>query len=44
MGFDCTVDPRYLDFDYFELPLISKRKYDHCFKIEIKDQVTEYCG
>ena len=30
-----TVDSRYLDFCYLELPLISKRKYDSCFNIEI---------
>ena len=30
-----TVDSRYLDFDYLELPLISKRKSDPCVNIEI---------
>ena len=30
-----TVDPRYLDLDYLEYPLISKRKSDPCFNIEI---------
>ena len=30
-----TVDPRYLDFDYLELPLISKRKSGPCFNTEI---------
>ena len=30
-----TVDSRYLDFGYLELPLISKRKSDPCINIEI---------
>ena len=30
-----TVDPRYLDFGYLEKLLISKRKSDPCFNIEI---------
>ena len=30
-----TVDSRYLDFGYLELPLISKRKSGPCFSIEI---------
>ena len=30
-----TVDSRYLDFGYLEYSLISKRKSDHCFNIEI---------
>ena len=30
-----TVDPRYLDFGFLEQPLISKRKSDPCFYIEI---------
>ena len=30
-----TVDSRYLDFGYLEQPLISKRKSDLCFNIEI---------
>ena len=30
-----TVDPRYLDFDYLEQPLISKRKSGPSFKVEI---------
>ena len=33
--FKYTVDPRFFDFDYLELPLISKSKSDHCFIIEI---------
>ena len=34
-SFICTVDPRYLDFGYLELPFISKRKSDPCYNIEI---------
>ena len=30
-----TVDSRYLDFGYLENPLISNRKSDPCFNIEI---------
>ena len=30
-----TVDSRYLDLGYLEQPLISKRKSDPCFSIEI---------
>ena len=30
-----TVDSRYIDFGYLEQPLISKRKSDPCFYIEI---------
>ena len=30
-----TVDSRYLDFGYLEQVLISKRKSDPCFNIEI---------
>ena len=30
-----TVDPRYIDFDYLEKPLISKRKSGPCFNTEI---------
>ena len=30
-----TVDSRYLDFCHLEQPLISKRKSDFCFDIEI---------
>ena len=30
-----TVDSRYLGFGYLEKPLISKRKSDPCFNIEI---------
>ena len=38
------VNSRYLDFDYLEKPLISKKKSGPCFNIEIKIQVTKYCG
>ena len=34
-----TVDSCYLDFGCFELPLISKRKSDPSFKVEILHQV-----
>ena len=34
-GEKITVDSRYLDFGYLEQPLISKRKSDPCFNIEI---------
>ena len=30
-----TVDSRYLEYDYLELPLISKRKSGPCLNIEI---------
>ena len=30
-----TVNSSYLDFDYLELPLISKRKSGPCFNTEI---------
>ena len=32
---ESTVDSHYLDFGYLELPLISKRKSDLCFNIDI---------
>ena len=39
-----TVDPRYLDLAYLELPLISKWNSGPCFNMAIQEQVTKYCG
>ena len=39
--FKTTVEPRYLEFAYFELPLISKWKSGPCFNMKIWQQVTK---
>ena len=36
-----TVEPRYLEFAYFELPLISKWKSSPCFNMKLWKQVTK---
>ena len=36
-----TVEPRYLELAYFELPLISKWKSDPCFNMQLWQQVTK---
>ena len=36
-----TVEPRYLEFAYFELPLISKWKSSPCFNMKLGQQVTK---
>ena len=36
-----TVEPRYLELAYFELPLISKWKSGPCFNIKLWQQVTK---
>ena len=36
-----TVEPRYLELAYFELPLISKWKSGPCFNMKIWQQVTK---
>ena len=35
-----TLEPRYLELAYFELPLISKRKSGPCFNMKLWQQVT----
>ena len=42
--FDYTVEPRYLELAYFELPLISKWKSCPCFNMKLWQQVTKQCG
>ena len=39
-----TVEPRYLELAYFELPLISKWKSGPCFNMKLWQQVTKQCG
>ena len=39
-----TVELRYLELAYFELPLISKWKSGPCFNIILWQPVTKYCG
>ena len=39
-----TVDCRYLELAYLELPLVSKWKSGPCFTTEIYQQATKYCG
>ena len=36
-----TVEPRYLELAYFELPLISKWKSGPCFNMKLWQQVTK---
>ena len=36
-----TVEPRYLELAYFELPLISKWKCGPCFNMKLWQQVTK---
>ena len=36
-----TVEPRYLELTYFELPLISKWKSDPCYNMQLWQQVTK---
>ena len=36
-----TVEPRYLELAYFELPLISKGKSGPCFNMKLWQQVTK---
>ena len=36
-----TVEPRYLELAYFELPLISKWKSGPCFNTNVWQQVTK---
>ena len=36
-----TVEPRYLELAYFELPLISKWKSGSCFNMKLWQQVTK---
>ena len=36
-----TVEPRYLELAYFELPLISKWKSGPCFNMKLSQQVTK---
>ena len=36
-----TVEPRYLELAYFELPLISKWKAGPCFNMKLWQQVTK---
>ena len=36
-----TVEPRYLELTYFELPLISKWKSGPCFNMKLWQQVTK---
>ena len=36
-----TVEPRYVELAYFELPLISKWKSDPCFNMQLWQQVTK---
>ena len=36
-----TVEPRYLELAYFELPLISKWKSGPCFSMKLWQQVTK---
>ena len=38
---DNTVEPRYLEHVYFELPLISKWKSVPCFNMKLWQQVTK---
>ena len=40
-GYSSTVEPRYLELAYFELPLISKWKSGHCFNMKLWQQVTK---
>ena len=37
----CTVEPRYLELAYFELPFISKWKSGPCFNMKLWQQVTK---
>ena len=41
MILDSTVEPRYLELAYFELPLISKWKSGPCFNMKLWQQVTK---
>ena len=36
-----TVEPRYLELAYFELPLISKWKSGPCFNMKLWQHVTK---
>ena len=36
-----TVEPRYLELTYFELPLISKWKSGPCFNMKLWQQATK---
>ena len=36
-----SVEPRYLELAYFELPLISKWKSGPCFNMKLWQQVTK---
>ena len=36
-----TVEPRYLELAYFELPFISKWKSGPCFNMKLWQQVTK---
>ena len=36
-----TVEPRYLELAYFELPLISKWKSGPCFNMKLWQQVIK---
>ena len=36
-----TIEPRYLELAYFELPLISKWKSGPCFNMKLWQQVTK---
>ena len=36
-----TVEPRYLELAYFELPLTTKWKSGPCFNIKLWQQVTK---
>ena len=36
-----TVEPRYLELAYFELPLISNWKSGPCFNMKLWQQVTK---
>ena len=36
-----TVESRYLELAYFELPLISKWKSGPCFNMKLWEQVTK---
>ena len=40
-GKQSTVEPRYLELAYFELPLISKWKSGPCFNMKLWQQVTK---
>ena len=43
-NFTYTVEPRYLELAYFELPLISKWKSGPCLNMKLWQQVTKQCG